>query len=110
MRIFYPRLNRENLIKRIHEKLPRLLEHLPLKRVVLFGSYAKNNYTVASDVDLLVVYQDPPREDAYRLIKRMLDVRGLEPHAYAASEYARMKGTLEKMTGEGIVLLPRNPA
>jgi len=44
--------------------LDELKERLYLLLVVLFGSYAKGNYTVASDVDLLVVYDGEKREDA----------------------------------------------
>ena len=54
VKIFYPKHNREQIIEAIQEALPRLQEQLPLKLVALFGSYAKGNYTVASDIDLLV--------------------------------------------------------
>jgi len=105
VRIFYPRFNRAQLVARIAERLPQLQQELPLKRVVLFGSYAKGNSTVASDVDLLVVYEDPKREDDYKPVKSILDIPRLEPHVYSQSEYERSKTTIERMIAGGIVLV-----
>lgn len=64
-----------------------LQEKLPLKRVVLFGSYAQSKQTIASGGDVLVIYAGAPREDAYALVKRTLGIRRLEPHVYAEEEY-----------------------
>lgn len=89
----------------LRRRLPALQENLPLKRVVLFGSYARGRHTVASDIDLLVVYAGPSREDAFALVKRTLDVRGLEPHAYSEQEYERVKTTLERMVVGGVPLM-----
>jgi len=44
------------LLDLLRKRISALEGKLPLKRVVLFGSYAKGRQTVASDVDLLVVY------------------------------------------------------
>jgi len=81
-----------------------LNERLPLLRVVLFGSYARGNYTVASDVDLLVVYQDPAREDAFAVVKKVLGIPGLEPHVYTEGEYRQAQQRIARMTEGGIVL------
>ncbi|MEW6718215.1 MAG: nucleotidyltransferase domain-containing protein [Chloroflexota bacterium] len=83
-----------------------LAEHLPLKRVWLFGSWAKGRATVFSDIDLLVVYSDPPREDAYSLAKSILKIRGLEPHLYTEEQAEALKKTVKRMTEGGIVLYP----
>jgi predicted nucleotidyltransferase len=74
---------------------------LPLKQMRLFGSYATGRQTVASDIDLLVVYAGPARQDAYALVKRTLNLPHLEPHVYAEVEYASVKTTLERMTRAG---------
>jgi predicted nucleotidyltransferase len=47
-------------------------ESLGLLQVVLFGSYAKENYTVASDIDLLVVYRSNGEKDAYAIVKKII--------------------------------------
>jgi len=106
VQIFYPKFNKEELIQAVRERLEDLNKKLPLQLVVLFGSYAKGNYTVASDADLLVVYRGKERKDAYATVKKTLGVSRLEPHVYSDSEYEKMKKTINKMTKNGIVLFP----
>jgi len=104
VKIFYPPFSREELIALLRQRVSVLQEKLPLRRVVLFGSYAKGRQTIASDIDLLVVYAGEPREDAYTLVKRTLDVRSLEPHVYAQEEYEQVRATLERMIEGGVVI------
>jgi len=85
--------------------MPPLEQALPVTRAVLFGSWAKGRATAFSDIDLLVVYQDPPREDAYRKVVESVDIRGLEAHVYAESEAAPVAKTLEAMVRDGVDLL-----
>jgi hypothetical protein len=72
--------------------------------VVLFGSYARGRQTVASDIDLLVVYAGAVRGDAYALVRHTLGLRHLEPHVYAEEEYAQVSATLERMIQDGITV------
>ena len=74
--------------------------------VVLFGSYATGKYTVASDIDLLVVYSGERRDDAYAITKNTIALPGLEPHVYTEEEYEKLKATIGKMIEGGIVLSP----
>lgn len=90
----------------MREQLPRLAEELPLEYVVLFGSYAKDRYTAFSDVDLLVVYREPSREDAFRLVRTILKIPGLEPHVYTLEEARTLSGVLRRMVEGGIVVYP----
>ncbi len=105
VRVFYPPFSREGLLVLLRRRMPVLQGKLPLKQVVLFGSYAKGTQTVASDIDLLVIYTGVPREDAYALVKRTLDIRRLEPHVYAEEEYEQVRTTVERMTRDGIPVL-----
>jgi len=57
VRICYPKFDSHQLVQRLRESIKALEEKIPLLLVVLFGSYAKGNYTVASDIDLLIVYK-----------------------------------------------------
>ncbi|MGB9900772.1 MAG: nucleotidyltransferase domain-containing protein [Pseudothermotoga sp.] len=104
MRIFYPEYNKEKVLEIIRNSLLQLLKVLPVKLVVLFGSYAKGNFTVFSDVDLLVVYDDPIREDAYKIVKKTIRLKGLEPHVYSLSEYKQIEKTIAKMIENGVVV------
>ncbi|OGF52648.1 MAG: hypothetical protein A2Z21_05050 [Candidatus Fraserbacteria bacterium RBG_16_55_9] len=106
VQVFYPRLARAEVIRILSERLKGLQEELPLVRVVLFGSYARGNYTVGSDIDLLIVYRGEERVDAYALAKKLLDLPRLEPHIYAEAEDALREEVLRAMTKDGIVLLP----
>ncbi len=104
VRIFYPNYNKEEIIEGIKGKLKELNEKLRLSKVVLFGSYAKGNYTAASDIDLLVVYQGEPEEDPFHLVKKTLRISGLEPHIYRQDEYEKAKDVVERMEKGGVVL------
>ncbi len=106
VRVFYPKIDRTKLLQILSKQLKELEAKLPLVRVVLFGSYAKGNYTVRSDVDLLIVHQGKPRADAYATAKEVLSVPRLEPHLYTQEEYERLKGNLDRMSTGGIVLFP----
>ncbi len=89
--------------------MARLRALLPVRRVVLFGSYASGRHTVGSDVDLLVVYDDPPRADASALVKRALEIPRLEPHLYTASQAEALAATLARMAAGGIVTFAQEP-
>src|SRR5215470_14693648 len=104
VKVFYPPWNREALLARLREGVPALQEVLPLARVVLFGSYARGRQTVASDIDVLVVYAGAVRGDAYGLVRRTLDLRCLEPHVYAEEKYAPVSEMLEHMVQNGITV------
>lgn len=102
-KVFYPPFDRQELLALLRQRIPALREKLPLKRVVLFGSYAKGRHTVASDIDLLVVHADRPRPDAYALVKRTLNIPRLEPHVYAEEEYEQARPVVERMIRDGIL-------
>jgi predicted nucleotidyltransferase len=104
VKVFYPPWTREALLVRLREGVTALREVLPLVRVVLFGSYARSRQTVASDIDLLVVYAGAVRADAYALVRHVLGLRRLEPHVYAEEEYAQVSTTLERMLQDGITV------
>lgn len=103
--IFWPRYSREELLARLREGVAALSTKLPVRQAWLVGSWARGRQTAASDVDVLVIYQGPPRRDAYALCRALIDVEGLEPHAYAEEEAAGLGPTLERMARDGIDLL-----
>ena len=63
---------------------------MPLLSVILFGSYAKGRHTAASDVDLLVIYDDPRRPNAYEIVVESLRIPRLEPLVYSRGEFERL--------------------
>lgn len=76
VRVVYPRHNRETLVAELRPLLLALREVLPLRQVVLFGSWAAGRATAFSDIDLLVVYTGPRQPDAYQTVRRLLPLRG----------------------------------
>jgi hypothetical protein len=105
VRVSYPAYSRAELIDLLRKRMAGLAVQLPLERAVLFGSWACERATAYSDIDLLVVYTGPAREDAYALGWRGLRLRGVEPHVYSAAEAERLQPTLERMARGGISLL-----
>lgn len=103
VRVFYPLKNRKQVISEITRTLPRLKQQLPVVRLALFGSYARDEHTVSSDIDLLVVYEGASRPDAFSVVKKTIALPRLEPHVYSEDEFAQVRTTLESMLAKGSV-------
>jgi uncharacterized protein len=97
VKVFYPDFGREELIEKLKARMPELAKKLPLKSVFLFGSWAKGNHTVASDIDLLIVYSGRKREDAFAVAKTTIAIPGVEPHIYSEQESAKIKPVIDRM-------------
>ena len=109
VRVFSPPFNRGQLVRLLRERLPRVQAELPVTRAVLFGSWSRDQATAFSDIDLLIVYADPVRDDAHKLVWKCIGLRGLEPHVYSDSEAAGIRPTLDQMARGGIDLLEPEP-
>ena len=107
VRVSYPRFDKDHLILEIKKKLEQLAPELPFSLVILFGSYARGNFTAGSDIDILVVYEGNKREDAFATVKKRIDIPLLEPHVYSEEEYSKLRGTISKMTAGGILLFTK---
>ncbi len=103
VRIFYPKSNREIIIKTLKGRMEALQSVLPISRVILFGSYARDNFTVRSDIDLLIICKTE-LNDAFERAKKAIAISGVQPHIYTESEYLEMKETIDRMIHGGIVL------
>jgi predicted nucleotidyltransferase len=103
VRVFYPKFDRKTLVETLKQRVTILRKKLPVSMVVLFGSYATDNYTVNSDIDLLIVYRGGIK-DPYSTAKRTIGIYGVEPHVYSEEEYHAMLGTIRKMIESGITI------
>ncbi|MGB9677076.1 MAG: nucleotidyltransferase domain-containing protein [Candidatus Ratteibacteria bacterium] len=56
VKFYYPKYD-------VKEGALNLKETFKIKKIVLFGSYAKGNFTGRSDVDLLVIYKGRKKKD-----------------------------------------------
>ncbi|MGQ9647607.1 MAG: nucleotidyltransferase domain-containing protein [Thermodesulfobacteriota bacterium] len=106
VKVFYPRFKFEELLSLLKERIKALHVSLPMKKVMLFGSWSTGRATAFSDIDLLVIYEGRARDDAFKIVWRCLKVRGLELHVYSEEEAEKLRPTLESMTKDGILLFP----
>lgn len=82
VKVFFPKFSREEVIKEVSRCAVELREKLGLERVILFGSYAKGNYTVASDIDLLIIFNDEKssEDDVFKGIMKKIQLPRIELH------------------------------
>jgi predicted nucleotidyltransferase len=52
-------LTEEEIIRRLRDHKEELQQKFPLKSLALFGSYARDEQTVNSDIDVLVEFSEP---------------------------------------------------
>ncbi|HHV19439.1 MAG TPA: nucleotidyltransferase domain-containing protein [Thermoanaerobacterales bacterium] len=84
--------NDKRRVEEIVTKYSRLVkEEIDVKHVYLYGSYAKDNYSSDSDIDVAIVGDDfigDPIEDTLRLMKmrRKIDSR-IEPRPFKTSDF-----------------------
>ena len=58
MKVFFPGFSREEVVEGLSRSVKENSERLGLCKVLLFSSYARGNYTVATDIDVFVVFDD----------------------------------------------------
>ena len=56
-------LNKEIILQKLREIKPRLQQDYKLSELALFGSYARDEQTVQSDIDLMIQMQTPSFRD-----------------------------------------------
>lgn len=52
-------MNKEIIIKKIKQQYPYLISEYGIKRIGLFGSYARNTQTENSDIDIIAEFDKP---------------------------------------------------
>jgi hypothetical protein len=110
VKVFSPEYTQEEVLELLRASMPQLLQRLPVRWVVLFGSYARGNYTAFSDIDLLVVYAGTPRDDAFAIVKRTFGLRGLEPQVLTEQEFQSVLSTWQAMLKDSITVWGEPPA
>lgn len=109
VRVFFPKFSLEEVVKEIERCVSLFSESLALKKVVLFGSYAKKRYTVGSDIDLLVVFDDSncTKDEVYKTLKKNIRLPRVELHILSMEEYAMIEDLkwIKTINEEGIRIL-----
>lgn len=104
VKVFSPKYTREQVIDILRNAIPQIAAHLPVQWAVLFGSYAKGNYTAFSDIDLLVVYSGEVRENAFAVVKKGVPLRGLEPHVLSEEEFRAVLPVWKQMLRHSVTV------
>ena len=91
VKIFYPKYDKEFIVRHVKMKMAEVPKEIEIHKVILFGSYAKGNYTAASDIDLLIVYKGRlDRGEVYNIIWDILDLSNLQLHIYKYEDFKEM--------------------
>ena len=101
VRIYYPKYSRDELISLLRERAHVLSKEIPLKLVILFGSWAEGRHTAASDVDLLVVVEG---EKDYSRIREAFGIRNLELFLYDVEEYRSGVPIIKEAEKKGVII------
>lgn len=104
------RQDKELVYRLINKYVDVMKEHdIPIWRLYLYGSYAKNTYHKDSDIDLAVFWNkneiDGFDEDVFLMkLTRNVDLR-IEPHSFARSDFDETNPYVKEIikTGERIV-------
>ncbi len=108
VRVTYPSLSREEVVERLKKGYASLERRLPVSRIILFGSYAKERYTAGSDIDIIVVYRGRGRDDAYKTVVNEMKLPRLEARVYTEEEFNALKAGsprfAEVLAREGILV------
>jgi len=91
--------------------LKRISSHIKIHQAILFGSYAQDNYSPGSDIDIAIIADDLPNDPGKRFAMLKDTVLGLDlqPFACTTEEWDKMvkshSGFTREIVKHGKVLL-----
>ena len=98
----------EKVIMTIKDYLQNLSNEIPIERALLFGSYAKGNFSKDSDVDIAIFseyFNNMKRVDGIRFLLRKAvnypDI-DLQPIPFTHKDYIEMDGFVTEVLKHGI--------
>ena len=105
-------------VGKLNEASQRIVERLSglagIRRVSLFGSYARGRRDLFTDLDVLVVWEtERPLIERLRFLYPLLDVGvDVDLICYTPDEFERMKEGpfLRRALGDEVILLEKHPA
>jgi predicted nucleotidyltransferase len=108
-RVFFPRFSLDDVVREVRRCISLSSEDLALKKVVIFGSYAKKRYTAGSDVDLFVVFDESrcTSDCVYKTLRKSIRLPRLELHILSLKEYQEAKDSkwVKTIDEEGVRIL-----
>ena len=94
-----PRKKVETALQRY---LKRISTRIKVHQAILFGSYAHDDYSPGSDIDIAIIADDLPSDPGKRFAMLKDTVLGLDlqPFAYTTAEWGKMLETDSSFAGE----------
>lgn len=94
----------ERTIKAYLENISRII---PIDKAILFGSYAKGNYSVDSDIDLAIFssyFDDKDRLESFRLLflEAMEFPFDIQPQPFTKDEMLKPDGIVTEIINTGV--------
>lgn len=109
VRVFFPRFSREEVVKEISRCVGENRERLGLRKVLLFGSYARGNYTVASDIDIFLVFDEEKSCEnmVYKTLMKSIKLPRVELHIMSRRRFEECRGSkwIKTIEEEGVKIL-----
>ena len=109
MRIEYA-IPRRKVETALQHYLKRISAQIKVHQAILFGSYAQDNYSPGSDIDIAIISDDLPSDPGKRFAMLKDTVLGLDlqPFAYTKEEWETMMKThssfAREIVGHGKIL------
>ena len=98
-------------IESLRNKLTPIFSKEPIKRAILFGSYAKGNHTETSDVDIVIDSEGQLLGlDFFRVLDEMVNVLNIDIDLFEISEIISGSPMDTIIHNEGITLYERKVA
>ena len=91
MRIEYA-VPRRKVETALQHYLKRISAQIKVRQAILFGSYAQDNYSPGSDIDIAIIADDLPSDPGKRFAMLKDTVLGLnlQPFSYTTEEWEKM--------------------
>lgn len=109
VKVFFPKFSRKEVVEELRRRIEENSERLGLCKVLLFGSYARGDYTVASDIDVFVVFDDEKssESDVYKTLMRSIKLPRIELHVMSKRRFEDCKDSkwVKTMEKEGVKIL-----
>jgi len=109
VRVFFPKFSREEVVRELSRCVGENRKPLGLYKVLLFGSYARGNYTVSSDIDVFVVFDDEKisEDKVCKTLMKAIKLPRVELHIMSKKEFETCKSSkwVKTMEEEGIKIL-----
>lgn len=101
MKIEYA-IPRKKVETALQHYLKRISTQVKVHQAILFGSYAQDNYSPGSDIDIAIIADDLPSDPGKRfaMLKDTVVGLDLQPFAYTTGEWEKMLETDSSFAGE----------